>query len=217
MSNNYDKSGLVYFNNIRPEIIEYVPKSTKVLLDVGCGEGFFLKEIKKSIGAETWGIELAEDISRKAINNADKIITGNVESKLAELPKNYFDCVCFCDVLEHLNDPEEVLIRAKENLTDNGVILVSVPNVRFISVIFNLIVKKDWRYERYGVMDSTHLRFFTKKSMIRTLTICGYTVLKGCGINKVGSWKFFLLDLFTFFYFRYSKFPQLFFMAIKAK
>src|SRR5690606_13081315 len=106
----------------------------------------------------------------------------------------------FNDVLEHLIDPEEVLKVIKPKLAANGVIISSIPNVRFYRSFRKVVIQKDWEYEDYGIMDRTHLRFFTKKSIRRMYEKLGYEIVKHEGINRSKSIKpylFYALTLFT--------------------
>ena len=81
------------------------------------------------------------------------------------LPDNNFDVVIFNDVLEHFENPWAVLENVKTKLNASGVVVASIPNVAYITNLVELILKKDWRYKpEGGILDKTHLRFFTKKS-----------------------------------------------------
>lgn len=106
------------------------------------------------------------------------------------------------DVLEHFIEPGEVLKCCKILLSKKGVIVLSVPNVRFISNLFRLIFFKDWKYVGSGILDSTHYRFFTKKSFKRLLKESGFQILKLKGINRciwgIGS---FFINILTLYYF----------------
>jgi len=158
-----------YYSNTRPEVVSFVPSNTKTILDIGCGLGGFLNFIKEEIGAETWGIEIVDKIAEKAKVTTDKILIGKVEDLLSQIPDDYFDCICFNDVLEHLLEPSEILIKIKPKLSEEGIIIASIPNVRYFFNIYELIIKKDWEYKETGILDKTHFRFFTKNSMKRMI------------------------------------------------
>ena len=81
-------------------------------------------------------------------------------------------------------DPYTLLNLIKTKLTEGGCVVASIPNVRYYKVLYGLIFKKNWRYRKSGVMDSTHLRFFTKKSIIRMFNEAGYTLEVIEPINK---------------------------------
>ena len=110
---------------------------------------------------------------------------------LPELNGKKFDVIFFNDVLEHLTNPAEALKDCQEFLNPNGCIIASIPNMRWYPVILSLLRYKDFEYQQYGVMDETHLRFFTKKSMIRLFENAGFKVSKIEGINKDENFTFF--------------------------
>jgi 2-polyprenyl-3-methyl-5-hydroxy-6-metoxy-1,4-benzoquinol methylase len=187
----------IYYTSSRPEIAAFVPVYTKTILDIGCGEGFFLKLVKSQINAETWGVELMPEVAEKAKSHADHVIPGKIEEALDLIPDHYFDCITFNDVLEHLPEPAEILKKIKPKLTQNGIILASIPSVRYFYNLVELIIKKDWEYKDSGILDSTHLRFFTKKSIRRMFENAGYSIVKIKGINRIKYWKFQILNFAT--------------------
>jgi 2-polyprenyl-3-methyl-5-hydroxy-6-metoxy-1,4-benzoquinol methylase len=187
-----------YYTEARSEVAGLVPEKTKSILDVGCGEGAFLKLVKTHINAETWGIEKSPEIAEKAKFNADKILTGGIETVYSSIPDNYFDCITFNDILEHLPEPCDVLKHIKQKLSGKGIIIASIPNV----------FRKEWKYIESGILDSDHIRFFTKKSMRRLFEEAGYTVTEQIGINRIKTWKFILFQLFTLGSFNDTKYLQ---------
>lgn len=197
-----------YYSQARPEIAAFIPESVKTILDIGCGEGAFLKLIKKNIGAETWGLEVVNEIAIKAKANVDQILVGKIENTLDLIPDAYFDCITFNDVLEHLVEPTKVLTMIKPKLKDRGIIVASIPNVRDFFTLYELVIKKDWQYKDFGVLDSTHLRFFTKKSMKRMFDEAGYKIIKQEGINGIDSFKFEIFNLVTFHLFADTRYCQ---------
>ena len=88
-----------------------------------------------------------------------------------------FDCVLFGDVLEHLFDPWAVIEKVKPYIKQNGVILASIPNVAHISVLAPLLAG-NWTYTEYGLLDKTHIRFFTFNEMLRMFLKAGYSISK---------------------------------------
>jgi 2-polyprenyl-3-methyl-5-hydroxy-6-metoxy-1,4-benzoquinol methylase len=97
------------------------------------------------------------------------MILGDAMEVLKELPENYFDCLICNDILEHLPSPEHFLKEVRRILTKNATITTSVPNVRFWGHFVHYFVYKDWKYADFGILDHTHLKFFTKKSLVRLL------------------------------------------------
>ena len=197
-----------YYNQARPELASFVPLSIKRILDIGCGQGAFLKIIKEKTGAETWGIEMAAEVAENAKDHVDNVLVGKVEDILNSIPDVYFDCISFNDVLEHLLEPTDILKMIRTKLSEKGIIIASIPNVRFLINLYDLFIKKDWEYKEDGILDSTHLRFFTQKSMKRMFETAGYIIIKQEGINKIDSWKFWLFNFFTIGFFSDTKYPQ---------
>ena len=95
------------------------------------------------------------------------MIVGDVENiNLADFfQPDYFDCIIFADILEHLKNPWEILRSSVNFLNDGGVVIASIPNVRHYSTIINLLFKGYWPYRERGIHDRTHLRFFTLKNI----------------------------------------------------
>jgi 2-polyprenyl-3-methyl-5-hydroxy-6-metoxy-1,4-benzoquinol methylase len=197
-----------YYYQVRPEMIEFVPENARTMLDVGCGDGLFGLQIKKKYRTEVWGIELDADSAKNAQKNLDKVFTGDICLLIDSLPDGYFDCVIFNDVLEHLIDPYGVLIRVKNKLSKNGVVVCSIPNFRFFYSLRDFLVSKDWKYEDEGIFDKTHLRFFTYKSIKRMFHSLDFEILRIQGLSEIKSWKFKLLDLLSFGYLADTRYVQ---------
>lgn len=202
------KETINYYSLARPEVASYIPTGIKTILDIGCGQAAFLRLVKEQTGAETWGIEVVPEVAEKAKQHTDHILTGKVEDVLSLLPDAYFDCITFNDVLEHLLEPAEVLKMIKPKLTEKGIIIASIPNVRYFFNLYELLIKKDWEYKDAGILDSTHFRFFTQKSMKRMFKQAGYEVIRQEGINEIRSWKFRLLNFLLFNNFSDARYLQ---------
>lgn len=209
------KETINYYALARPEIATLIPKSIQKILDVGTGQGYFLKLIKEQTGAETWGIEVVPAVAEIARNHADHIIVGSVEKVINSIPDGYFDCITLNDVLEHTLEPVEILKMVKSKLSTDGIIIASIPNVRFFFNLYDLVIKGNWEYTDWGILDSTHFRFFTKKSMKRLFENAGYKVEQQIGINKITSWKFILFNMLTVGFFSDTKYLQFVCMAKK--
>jgi len=196
----YENKPQGYYDNVREEMLKYLPETAKKILDIGCGNGAFSSLVKEKNNAEVWGIELMEEEAKVAVTVLDKVLVGNCEKHIEGLPEQYFDVIYLNDVLEHLVDPYSVLEILKSKLAPNGVVISSIPNVRFFRTFSKVLFAKDWKYEGHGVMDKTHLRFFTGKSIRRMYEELGYTISTHEGINVTKSLKpilFNILFLFT--------------------
>lgn len=153
----------------RRDIQSLIPASVRNVLDVGCSVGSLGAAIKeKSGGAQVFGIELSEQMAEEANACLDKVFQGDVAEVIrsGQLDGFTFDAIIFADILEHLIDPWTVLREIKKHLNPKGIIVASIPNIRNLDTIFNLVVKGYWPYRERGIHDATHLRFFTKKNII---------------------------------------------------
>lgn len=184
-----------YYAHSRCEMTKYIPECVEKLLDIGCADGNFGAFLKQKRNIEIWGVELFEKAAQKATSRLDHVLIGSIEDDALEIPLNYFDCVVFNDVLEHLSNPWQVLNSIKKFLKKEGYLVASVPNVRYFQNIKNLILSEDWNYVDEGVLDKTHLRFFTIKSFRRMMEECQYNIIELHGINQMNvSWKYKLLN-----------------------
>lgn len=184
-----------YYKSARPEMLKYIPGNARIILDVGSGEGLFGRSIKQERNSEVWGIELNSLAAEKARDNIDKVINGDVFLIIDSLPDQYFDCIVFNDVLEHLTDPFSLLLKVKKKLKKDGTIVCSIPNIRYFDEFIGFLISKDWKYKDEGIFDGTHLRFFTYKSIISMFKSLDYEILKIEGINGIRTRKFKLLEL----------------------
>ena len=152
-----------YSSFVRPEIINLVTDdiNKKInVLDVGCGIGATLLEIKnKYKNATLYGIEISPYSGRVAQNICNCII-GNIENEVLSYEENFFDYIILGDVLEHLVDPWKIIYDLKKYLKQDGYIIASIPNIMHISVLRKLL-NGSFSYTESGILDKTHLRFFT--------------------------------------------------------
>jgi 2-polyprenyl-3-methyl-5-hydroxy-6-metoxy-1,4-benzoquinol methylase len=197
-----------YFIQTRPEMLEYIPESAERILEAGCASGLFGAQLKRRPNVEVWGIEYDSVSAESARERLDMVFAGDILELTDHLPNAYFDCVIFNDVLEHLVDPFAVLLKVKSKLAKDGMIVCSIPNIRFFYAFRNFIVNKQWKYEDAGIMDKTHLRFFTKRSIEDMFDSLGYRILALKGINGINSWKFSLLNALSMGYLSDTRYLQ---------
>lgn len=164
-----------YFSCRRPEVARMVSRRARRVLDVGCAAGALGSALKKRQGAEVWGVEPDPKAAAAAARLLDRVLEGGIEAQLPRLPRGGFDSIVTADVLEHLSDPEAVLSGLAEKLSPWGELVVSLPNVRHWSVVRGLL-EGSWEYCDAGILDRTHLRFFTKKSALALFDRAGYEV-----------------------------------------
>jgi GT2 family glycosyltransferase/ubiquinone/menaquinone biosynthesis C-methylase UbiE len=164
-----------YYDHGRPEIAALVPRDAAVVVDVGCGAGALGCALKRERPElRVFGVEAAADPARRAAESLDGVAARAAELGLPEgFPQP--DCVIFADVLEHLAEPLEVLKVWRRAMAPRGTVVVSLPNVGHASVLGPL-VRGSWRYADAGVLDRTHLRFFTRDTAIELLQQAGFRV-----------------------------------------
>ncbi|MCB9987705.1 MAG: class I SAM-dependent methyltransferase [Rhodospirillales bacterium] len=182
-----------YFKNTRPEMLGFIPSGIKTLLDVGCGAGRFAFSVKQRYNCEVWGIEPNSQFASEANGILDKVINNVYTGEVEQIEGKQFDCIVFNDVLEHMEDPWKILKASRSNLTNQGVVVASIPNLRFWEVLWGLLIKGSFTYTESGILDSTHLRFFTRKEMIKLFEDTGYDIINIEGINafRGKKWRIF--------------------------
>jgi 2-polyprenyl-3-methyl-5-hydroxy-6-metoxy-1,4-benzoquinol methylase len=171
-----DERNALYYFNIRDDLIRLIPPQAKSILEVGCAGGMTGKALREKGFKEIIGIEVNEEVAQIGGSYYDKLIIGDVEKVSLPFEKEHFDCILYGDVLEHLVDPWKVLKNHHTFLKRGGTILCSVPNIRYYKIIRNLFFKGKWEYTEYGIMDRTHLRFFTFDSIRRMFGEAGFEI-----------------------------------------
>lgn len=166
-----------YYSGLNPLVLDMVPKDCSSFLEVGCAKGRLGAAIKgRNPGTYYVGIEKFEVAGREAEGLLDKVFIADVERfDWSRLSGERFDCIIFADVLEHLLDPAAVLLMATSLLSLEGRIICCLPNVSHWSIIKGLI-RGEWDYTDSGVLDRTHVRFYTVKSARKLLKSCGLQV-----------------------------------------
>lgn len=181
--NYYEIKDKGYFTGTRLDIIALLPNNpSQKILEVGAGGGDTLAYIKQNkLAAEVTGFELFQIPNSNQDNKLiDKFVFGNIEQADIPAPEAYFDVIILADVLEHLIDPWAAYAKVSKHLKKDGIILVSLPNVREINTLLKIGLLGDFRYNDGGVLDKTHLRFFCKKNMLHLLNTDKTTVTYSC-------------------------------------
>lgn len=174
---NAERARTGYHNLARPELLELVPKTAEMIFDLGCGTGALGQAIKQRQKCYVAGIELNQEAAEIAKKNIDTIYNDNLNRFDPSFSKNRYDCIIFGDILEHLIAPWAVLKKFAGVLTDDGQIIASIPNIAHPFIIRQL-QKGLFRYEQAGLLDVTHLRFFTKTTIFQLFTKCGLKITK---------------------------------------
>jgi spore maturation protein CgeB/ubiquinone/menaquinone biosynthesis C-methylase UbiE/thioredoxin-like negative regulator of GroEL len=164
-----------YYENVRNDLIPLIPSDAKCILEVGCAAGMTGRELKKRSGAFVAGIELNAQAAEAAKKVLDDVLQGSIETIDLPYSDGSFDCILFADVLEHLVDPLSALLKVRRLLKKGGTVVASIPNVQFHGVIHQLI-EGNWTYEKEGILDETHLRFFTYKEIVKLFSKAGYSI-----------------------------------------
>ena len=170
-----------YYAKRRLEVVPFLSAAPTRVLEIGCGEGCFRANLPRE--CEYRGVEPLPEVARVAANVLDAVLVGPYEDVAAELPAHYFDLVICNDVIEHLRDHDAFLEGIKEKMAPGGHLVGSIPNVRYLPNLFQLLIAREWRYSEAGLLDRTHLRFFTLRSWQRTLREHGFVVEAIGGIN----------------------------------
>lgn len=168
----------LYFEAPRPDLLALVPMQARVVLDVGCGTGRLGLELKRTQDCTVYGVELDPNAAQRARESLDQVWEGDIEElaeKGLDLPAKSVDAIVFGDILEHLRDPAKLLRNLRELLTDDGVIVASIPNVMHHTVLASLLAG-NWTYEPEGILDRTHLRFFTRREIEKLFYRAGFRV-----------------------------------------
>ncbi|MCL2223679.1 MAG: methyltransferase domain-containing protein [Defluviitaleaceae bacterium] len=152
-------------------------KPNSMVLEFGPAGGAMTEYLRDELNCQVYIVELDKDDFDKAIVFAKDGLCGNASDLewLTKFSQVRFDYILFMDILEHLYDPDIVLKNAVSLLRDNGRILVSVPNIAHSSIIINLLQNK-FEYKPEGLLDNTHIRFFTYYSLHKMLDSSGLTV-----------------------------------------
>lgn len=180
----YSTKNHAYFANARDDMLDFVPTGARRILEIGCGTGEFGAAIKRRGDVEIVGVELVEASAALARRHLDQVITADIQSQDIDLPAQSFDCLVCNDVLEHLVDPWSVLARLRHFVKPDGWLVTSIPNVRHHKVVRRLLWPGEWRYEDKGVLDRTHLRFFTRASARALVEGAGFAVVREQGIHR---------------------------------
>lgn len=175
--NKYDDPLNIDTENSRELVIEQIRPNSQVL-EFGPATGQMTRYLKQVLNCNVYIVEIDEEAFGIASQYAKDGLLGDIEDyKWLEKFKNVkFDYIIFTDVLEHLVNPKEVLIKSKELLALGGRIITSIPNIAHNSVIIDLINNK-FSYSQTGILDSTHLRFFTYYSLQQLFDDCGLTII----------------------------------------
>lgn len=164
-----------------PELLSLIPIQSKNIIEIGCSSGALAREFKKVSNDCHWlGIEIDSKYADMAKRYCDKTVVLNIENapeSFWEETKNA-DCWIFGDVLEHLKDPWAILQLIRSNISKTGSIVACIPNAQHWTLQAKLSIG-DFRYEASGLLDKTHLRWFTRQTIIEMFDQAGFQIEAG--------------------------------------
>lgn len=165
-----------YYSLLRPEILNLIPQNCKSILDCGCGTGELGASLIKKQDCTVTGIELNKEAHIVSKNKITHAINDNLNRFDPSTFKKEFDCIVFADILEHLIYPWSVLQKFTSCLSQNGIVVSSIPNIAHPYVIQQL-ERGLFRYEPAGLLDFSHLRFFTQATIFQLFLRAGLKII----------------------------------------
>jgi 2-polyprenyl-3-methyl-5-hydroxy-6-metoxy-1,4-benzoquinol methylase len=155
---------LEYFARPRDDIFSLLPQSPNLrVLDVGCGEGALSLRLK-NIGQIVYGIELSPLAASKAAQVMDNVLIGDAELLEFDFDDGFFDTIILGDILEHFYDPWGFLRKINRIVKVNGTVVASIPNIQYFPILLSLVLGR-FQYKNHGILDISHIRFFTTKEV----------------------------------------------------
>jgi SAM-dependent methyltransferase len=168
-----------YHDRVNPDLLKLLPLDARLIVETGCGTGALGAEYIRLNPAVTYvGIERDEAAGRRARARLAQVEIADAEEvDLAAIgiERGTVDCLVYGDVLEHLLDPWQLVARHAEWLSPKGIVVACIPNVQHWTVLLNLLAG-EWRYASEGLLDRTHLRWFTRESIIELFRSAGLIV-----------------------------------------
>ena len=157
-------------------VVGLVPSNSRVL-EFGCATGYMSEVLASRLGCSVVGVELSPAAAEIARGKCERVVVGDAETLdyCDAFGSDHFDLILFADVLEHLRDPAAVLKRVRPFLAPGGSIIASIPNIAHGSVRLALL-RGEFRYRELGLLDNTHLRFFTRESIQDLFEENGYLI-----------------------------------------
>jgi len=145
------------------------------ILDVGCSKGFIGKQLCNNY--DFYGIDASIEDAKIAKKYYKDLKIADLDGKKPKYEKDFFDVIIMADVIEHLKDPLSTILYFKKSLKKDGIIICSVPNIANIYIRLKILFG-NFDYEEKGILDKTHLKFFTHKSIKNLIKKANLTIFK---------------------------------------
>lgn len=161
-------------------VFDLIPVEATKILEIGTGSGSLAAAIKKRNPAvEYVGVEVTTEYVELSRPRCDRVYLENFEKPSYKILQEIRDkdYIVFCDVLEHFVDPWSVLEMLKATMRPDGRIIACIPNTQHWSIQVRLN-RGDWRYADRGLLDKTHVRFFTRETIIELFQKTGFKVIQ---------------------------------------
>ncbi|HUL00753.1 MAG TPA: class I SAM-dependent methyltransferase [Nitrospirota bacterium] len=176
-----------YYNYQRRDLIGMLPSAHARYLEIGCGNGATLEYLKAKGAAYVAGVDInAKAIAVAETKGLDAAFVADIEKDDLPFEKNYFDCIILADVLEHLYNPWDAVRKIRSYLRVDGDMLISIPNVKYYKLLQRLILHDEWKYAEQGILDNTHVRFFTRREIVSLIEGAGLKTEKVQGVYISG-------------------------------
>lgn len=169
-----DRVSPPYYAELRLPMLSLVTGHPQRVLEIGCGGGQTLSYLKERGAEFAAGVECCANVAEHARQHCDCVIVGDIETTELEFAPESFDLLIAGHVLEHLTDPWKSLRKLRMLLRPHGQLVGALPNVRHHSVIFPLLLRGKWEYQASGIMDWTHMRFFSRATVLELLASSGF-------------------------------------------
>lgn len=163
------------------EVLKLIPNTSKRIIEIGCSSGALAREFKKTHPDVHWvGVEIDPDYAELAKRYCDTTLVVNLDGVEKVFYDTHSDCDCwiFADVLEHFKDPWSVIKNIRNVIPANGCVVACIPNAQNWNLIARLVIG-DFRYEDIGLLDRTHLRWFTRQTIFELFEGQGFRVSEG--------------------------------------